>query len=102
MRTNKCQNVEDEKTQNCQFRIEPLGQYAWGLALAWNHTRVTFEVSHLNDGRPVVLVDTPGFDDTYKSEILTMIADWLVKTSVYCIDWFVLIPIASYIRASPS
>lgn len=31
---------------------------------------------------PVVFVDTPGFDDTYKSdiEILSMIADWLVQT----------------------
>jgi hypothetical protein len=31
---------------------------------------------------PVVFVDTPGFDDTYKSdiEILSMIAEWLVKT----------------------
>lgn len=31
-----------------------------------------------------VLVDTPGFDDTYKSdmEILSMIADWLEKTYV--------------------
>ena len=29
----------------------------------------------------VVFVDTPGFDDTFKSdvEILTTIADWLVK-----------------------
>ena len=32
------------------------------------------------DGRDVVFVDTPGFDDTYKSdiEILTQIAEWLV------------------------
>ncbi|KIM71210.1 hypothetical protein PILCRDRAFT_827098 [Piloderma croceum F 1598] len=39
-------------------------------------------VNHPHDGRPVALVDTPGFDDTYKSdnEILTMIANWLVKT----------------------
>jgi len=38
--------------------------------------------NHPKDGRPVVFVDTPGFDDTYKSdlEILTMIAEWLVKT----------------------
>ena len=30
-------------------------------------------------GRHVVLVDTPGFDDTYKSDldILNMISDWL-------------------------
>ncbi|KAG8800222.1 Translocase of chloroplast, partial [Serendipita sp. 400] len=33
-------------------------------------------------GRQAVLVDTPGFDDTYKSdiEILTMIAEFLVRT----------------------
>ncbi|KIM82902.1 hypothetical protein PILCRDRAFT_820197 [Piloderma croceum F 1598] len=39
-------------------------------------------VNHPIDGRPVVFVDTPGFDDTYKSdlEVLTMIAEWLVKT----------------------
>jgi len=37
--------------------------------------------AHPTDGYPVVFVDTPGFDDTYKSdvEILAMIADWLVK-----------------------
>jgi hypothetical protein len=34
------------------------------------------------DGRPVVLVDTPGFDDTKMSnmDILTLVADWLLKT----------------------
>ncbi|KAG8849244.1 hypothetical protein FS842_001075 [Serendipita sp. 407] len=39
-------------------------------------------VEHTVHGRKVVLVDTPGFDDTYKSdtEILTMIASFLVKT----------------------
>jgi hypothetical protein len=39
-------------------------------------------VSHPTDRQPVVFVDTPGFDDTFKSdtEILSMIADWLVKT----------------------
>jgi predicted GTPase len=33
------------------------------------------------DGKPVILVDTPGFGDTAKSdtEILAMIADWLVR-----------------------
>jgi len=37
------------------------------------------------DGRDVVFVDTPGFDDTFKSdiEILTQIAEWLVKAWVY-------------------
>jgi len=39
-------------------------------------------VDHPITGSPVVLVDTPGFDDSSKSdvEILTMIAGWLVKT----------------------
>lgn len=40
----------------------------------------------------MVFVDTPGFDDTYKSdtEILSMIADWLVKTYVSYIDRLLL------------
>ena len=42
----------------------------------------TVRVIHPKTGRPIVFVDTPGFDDTYKSdtEILSMIADWLVRT----------------------
>jgi hypothetical protein len=38
-------------------------------------------VPHPVDGKPVVLVDTPDFGDTTKSdiEILAMIAEWLVK-----------------------
>jgi predicted GTPase len=42
-------------------------------------------VAHPITGSPVVLVDTPGFDDSSKSdeEILTMIVDWLVGTCVY-------------------
>ena len=42
----------------------------------------TVRVAHPTDGYSVVFVDTPGFDDTFKSdlEILTIIADWLVKT----------------------
>jgi len=38
--------------------------------------------NHPVTGDPVVLVETPGFDDSVKSdvEILTMIADWLMKT----------------------
>ncbi|KAL6302086.1 P-loop containing nucleoside triphosphate hydrolase protein [Sparassis latifolia] len=37
---------------------------------------------HPFDGRPIVFVDTPGFDDTNKSDldILKMVADWLTKT----------------------
>jgi len=37
--------------------------------------------THPNGGHPVVFVDTPGFDDTVKSdlEILSTIADWLAK-----------------------
>jgi predicted GTPase len=36
----------------------------------------------------VILVDTPGFDDTNKTdrEILTMIADWLTNTYVYSLS----------------
>jgi len=42
----------------------------------------TVRYTHPVDGYPVLFVDTPGFDDTDKSdlEILTIIADWLVKT----------------------
>ena len=42
----------------------------------------TSRVKHPTTGDPVIFVDTPGFDDTYKSdvEILTMIAVWLTKT----------------------
>jgi predicted GTPase len=40
------------------------------------------EVLHPVTGEPVVFVDTPGFDDTCKSdtEVMEMITDWLVKT----------------------
>ena len=36
--------------------------------------------NHPTDGRPVVFVDTPGFDDAYEpdSETLSKIAHWLV------------------------
>jgi predicted GTPase len=39
-------------------------------------------VRHPTTGREIVIVDTPGFDDTYRSdaEILKLIADWLRKT----------------------
>jgi hypothetical protein len=39
-------------------------------------------VKHPTTGDPVIFVDTPGFDDTYKSEveILQIISDWLVAT----------------------
>ena len=41
----------------------------------------TVRITHPGDGRPLLLVDTPGFDDTVKSdvEILIMIADYIVK-----------------------
>jgi len=41
----------------------------------------TIRYTHPVDGCPVVFVDTPGFNDTHKSdlEILTIIADWLVN-----------------------
>lgn len=37
--------------------------------------------NHPKDGKPVVFVDTPGFGDTFKSniEILSLVASWLVK-----------------------
>jgi predicted GTPase len=42
---------------------------------------VTVE-NYIDSGSNLVLVDTPGFDDTNKAdtEILTMISDWLEKT----------------------
>ncbi|KIM73927.1 hypothetical protein PILCRDRAFT_40139, partial [Piloderma croceum F 1598] len=42
----------------------------------------TVRVNHPNDDRPVVFVDVPGFDNTFKSdvEIFAMIIDWFVKT----------------------
>jgi len=38
-------------------------------------------VTHPTNGHPVIFVDTPGFDDTFKTdtEILSMISVWLVK-----------------------
>lgn len=41
----------------------------------------TFRFPHPVDGHPVVFVDTPGFNDTRKSdvEILSMIAEFLVE-----------------------
>jgi len=41
----------------------------------------TIRVRHPKENHYVVFVDTPGFDDTYKTdtEILTTIADWFVK-----------------------
>ena len=40
----------------------------------------------------LVLVDTPGFDDTHKSdmEILQMISDWLKKTYIFLFPIFFL------------
>jgi len=42
----------------------------------------SFRFPHPKDGRLITFVDTPGFDDTHKSdtEILKMIASWLEKT----------------------
>ncbi|KAF7973138.1 hypothetical protein HWV62_16188 [Athelia sp. TMB] len=41
----------------------------------------TVRCMHPEDNRPVVFVDTPGFDDTYRSdiEILSQIASWFVE-----------------------
>ena len=39
------------------------------------------KVLHPSDGYPVVFVDMPGFDDTFRSdtEILRMVADWFAN-----------------------
>ena len=39
------------------------------------------KILHPTDHYPVFFIDTPGFDDTYRSDtdILTAISDWLVK-----------------------
>jgi predicted GTPase len=47
--------------------------------------RVPSEYAQLNrllNGRRIVLVDTPGFDDTYMGdeEILSRISEWLTKS----------------------
>ena len=56
---------------------------------AINHTLVSVtsdirvvKATHPEDKRPVVFIDTPGFDDTYTSDsdVLNAIANWLVKT----------------------
>jgi predicted GTPase len=41
----------------------------------------TIRATHPKDGHPVVLVDTPGFDDTYvpDTETSQKIANWLIK-----------------------
>jgi len=42
------------------------------------------------DGRNITFVDTPGFDDTYKSdvEILAQVAEWLLNAWVYYLSRF--------------
>ena len=49
----------------------------------WSYTSDIRSVraSHPISGDPVVFIEVPAFDDTYKSdtEILSMIAEWLVK-----------------------
>jgi hypothetical protein len=44
--------------------------------------------NHPDYGSVFTLVDTPGFDDAYKSdiEIPTVITDWVVNRHVYLID----------------
>jgi GTPase Era involved in 16S rRNA processing len=41
-------------------------------------------VNHRNTNDAVIFIDTPGFDDTFKSytEVLTTIAEWFIKTWV--------------------
>jgi predicted GTPase len=48
----------------------------------------TVRIKHPIRGHSVTFVDTPGFGDTYKSdtEILTEIAEWFVKRSVYYVE----------------
>jgi predicted GTPase len=39
------------------------------------------QVNHPTTSEPIILVDTPGFDNSDKqdTEILTLIADWIAK-----------------------
>ena len=48
----------------------------------------TARIPHPIDGHPVLFVDTPGFDDTFKSdvEIVDLIAKFLVRTCVCLIE----------------
>jgi hypothetical protein len=67
-----------------QFVDFAIGQDAKTVGHGWQSCTTNIRavrVTHPTDGRPVVFVDTPGFDNTFKSdaEILTMIAEWLVK-----------------------
>lgn len=50
------------------------------LHTATSHIRLTKAI-HPVDGLPVFFVDTPGFDDTFKSDVETLrrLADWLVQ-----------------------
>ena len=56
----------------------------------------TVRVTHPTNGYPVVFVDTPGFDETFKPDmdILIKIADWLRKSWVDGIKCFVSVLIA--------
>jgi hypothetical protein len=55
-----------------------------GLASVTQGIQATRVSSSAYPGRDIVLVDTPGFDDTMRSdmEILHMISEWLKATSV--------------------
>ncbi|KAF8130118.1 hypothetical protein EV363DRAFT_1167944 [Boletus edulis] len=74
-------------TQNSQVKTNQLinkltgnaEQRKAGLLESDTKNVTPYPISH--HGRRVVLVDTPGFDDTYRpdSEILKLIADWLIQ-----------------------
>jgi len=60
------------------------GQNRKTVGHSWESSRSIIQptrVENPTDGRPVIFVDTPGFDHTFTSdaEIRTMICNWLVK-----------------------
>jgi GTPase Era involved in 16S rRNA processing len=58
-------------------------QIGHGMASRTTNIQWT-RVTHPTDLDPVVFVDTPGFDDTYRSDtdVLNTIAKWLLKLCV--------------------
>lgn len=68
--------------QFIQYVAEQKQDAAIGHNLRSETAEIRLIRSKLSIGKcPVIFVDTPGFDDTYKSdiEILSLIATWLVK-----------------------
>jgi hypothetical protein len=75
-------SVSGLPAQFIEYAIRRPGQIV-GHGLQSSMTDIqTFRTTHPIDGRPVVFVDTPGFDDKCRSvtEIWSMIAHWLAKT----------------------